>query len=122
MPPGADVPGWPHLPGGPDLTRSSLRTSEQRLIQMAQDVGFGALQDIPVRHGELVVVSILARRRHRLGRADHRCARPLRGDFKLKQQHLELIERIRRIEQGTVTIEIQDGLPVGLVIEEEIDM
>jgi hypothetical protein len=99
-----------------------LRPGEQRLIEMARRVGYGSLSGIRVRSGELAAGSkIRTKRKHRLGKSDAgRCVRAVGDDFKLKQQHLDLIAKIRRIGDGVVTIEIQDGLPINLVVEEEL--
>jgi len=112
----------PRNPPDLDRTKAMLKPGEQRLIEMARRVGYGSLSGIRIRHGELVLGSrVRTKRKHRLGRADAgRCTRAVGEDFKLKQQHLDLIEKLRRIDEGVVTIEIQDGLPIDLVVEEEL--
>lgn len=103
-------------------TKRMLRPTEQRLLEIAHGVGFGTVPNISVRNGELVLgAKVKTKRKHRLGKNDRgRCTQPLSDDFMLKQQHVELIEKIRRIKDGVVSIEIQDGLPVDLVVEEEV--
>lgn len=99
-----------------------LKPSEQRLIEIARDVGYGTVPNIPVRNGELVFgAKLKTKRKHRLGKNDQgRCTQAVSHDFMLKPQHVDLIEKIRRIKDGIVSIEIQDGLPVDLVIEEDV--
>lgn len=99
-----------------------LKRSEQRLLEIAHEVGYGTVPNIPVRDGELVLgAKVKTKRKLRLGKNDRgRSTQRLPDDFVLKQQHVELIERIRRIKDGVVSIEIQDGLPVDLVVEEDV--
>ena len=99
-----------------------LKRSEQRLLEIAHDVGYGTVPNIPVRHGILVHgAKVKTKRKRRLGKNDRgRCTQTLSDNFMLKQQQVELIERIRDIQDGVVTIEIRDGLPVDLVVEEEV--
>lgn len=99
-----------------------LRPSERRLLEIAHEVGWGTVPNIPVRNGELVLgAKVKRKRKRRLGKNDRgRCTQPLTDDSLLKEQHVELIQEIRRIKDGVVSIEIQDGLPVDLVVEEDI--
>lgn len=105
-------------------TKSTLRPGEQRLLEIARKVGYGSLQNLAVRDGELLAGPLVrTKRRLRLGKTESgRCIRCTGEDFHLKTQHVECIERIRRVKNGTVTIEVQDGLPIDLVIEEEMRM
>lgn len=109
-------------PPGRELTRRMLKRSEQRLIEIAREVGYGSLPNIAVRNGELLLgEKVKTKRKLRLGKNDRgRCTQPVSEDFKLKQHHLDLIDKIRRIKDGVVSIEIQDGLPVDLVVEEDM--
>jgi len=98
-----------------------LKPSEQRLLSIAHGVGWGTLPNIPVRNGELVLgEKVKTKRKRRLGKNDRgRCTKPLTDDCLLKQQQVELIQEIRRIKDGVVSIDIQDGLPVDLEVEED---
>jgi len=99
-----------------------LRPTEQRLIDIAREVGFGTVPNIPVQNGELLLgAKVKTKRKHRLGKADNsRSTRPTGDGFKLKQQHLDLITTIRRIKDGIVSIEVHDGLPTHVVVEEDL--
>ena len=118
----SDIRPQARNPPEQNSTKAMLKPGEQRLIEMARRVGYGSLSGIRIRHGELVLGSrVKTKRKHRLGKADAgRCIRTISEDFKLKQQHLDLIVKIRRIDDGIVTLEIQDGLPIDLVVEEEL--
>lgn len=101
-----------------------LRPPEQRLLELARRVSYGTLQDMVVQNGELVPgPPVKIKHKLRLGKINAgRCVRFISEDFKLKKQHIECIERIRGIKNGTVSIEVRDGLPVDIVVEEEITM
>ncbi|HNO80531.1 MAG TPA: hypothetical protein PKN33_20985 [Phycisphaerae bacterium] len=111
-------------PPPPDPTLDTLRPSEQRLIDIVRKIEFGTVPNIPVQDGELLLGDkVKTKRKHRLGNADSsRSKRPIDDRFKLKQQHLDLITTIRRIKDGTVTIGVQDGLPIHVDVEEELSV
>ncbi len=113
----------PRAPPAADLTMSMLKPSERRLIEMVRKVGYGCLTNIRVDDGEpRFAPRLIARRKYRLGRPDTgRCIRPVHDDFKLKDQHRDFIAKLRAIKEGViVSIEIEDGLPVHLVVQEEL--
>jgi len=108
-----------------EVTKCMLRPGEQRLIEIGRKVGYGWIRNIPVRNGELILEpKPKVRRKHRLGKPDQgRFRRPVRDDFKLKDKHRDLITKLRAIRNGViVSIEIQDGLPVDLIVEEDADV
>lgn len=104
----------------PDIRVGMLRHSEQRLLELVRRVGYGRLGNILVRRGEPILArGLTTRRRICLGRGDaFAVPRAPPVDFKLRQQHVDLITQIRLVQDGIVRIEIQDGLPVGLIVEE----
>lgn len=110
---------------GTDASVRNLRPDEQKLIELSRWVGYGWLTNIAVRDGQLMLASPpRARRKFRLGKPDAgRHTRPVPEDFKLKAHHLDLIERLRHVHNGMiVSIEVQDGLPVDLTLEEDVDV
>ncbi len=118
--PGLTVHAGSRSPPAPDVCAHMLRSSEQRLLEMVRRVGFGSIGRIRVRQGELILgTGIRTRRRQRLGGTDRLGAPPRpTDDFKLKRHHRELIEAIRGIERGAITITIQNGLPLEITVEE----
>jgi hypothetical protein len=103
-------------------TFQTIAPAEQTLLKLIRRVGYGTLTDVPVQDGVPVLNGIRARLRRRLGKPDH-VPGPTDGkqDFVLKQLHLELLAQIRAVKQGRIVkLEIQDGLPVHLEIEEEL--
>ncbi len=117
-------PSRSRSPPGPNITTQMLKDSERRLLEMVRRVGYGSLGNISVRHGEVILgFKVHTRRRHRLAKPDSgRCSRLMAGPFKLKRQHLEMIHRIRSVTDGVVTIEVQDGLPTDVIVEEDVDV
>jgi hypothetical protein len=110
-------------PREPQMTYGGLHASEQRLIRLVHQVGYGALTNIPIQHGKPVLAARhKAIRQHRLGQPDAPGADPvLHDDFLLKKQHRDLIARLRAVRDGRiVTLEIQNGLPLQLKLEEDI--
>ncbi len=98
-----------------------LTPNESRLIDLAHDIGFGSIQ-IRVRNGELLFAEKpKVSRTYRLDKADKENPNALSAVFILKRQQQRLIERIRRIEAGVVTIHIGDGLPATVKVDEIID-
>lgn len=104
-----------------EITRGMLRAGEQRLLELSRQVGYGSLSNIRVNDGELDFTTTRTRRKFRLGKPETgRHSQPVADDFKLKLQHCDLIEKLRRIRNGLiVSIDVQDGLPVDLVVEED---
>jgi len=115
----------PPVAPGTDASVRNLRPDEQKLIALSRRVGYGWLTNIAVRDGQLVFApQPRARRKFRLGKPEAgRHAQPMAEDFKLKAHHLDLIERLRRVQNGMiVSIEVQDGLPVDLTLEEDVNV
>jgi hypothetical protein len=113
----------PVRPEGAETRKRMLKPAEQQLIDLLREVGYGTLSNIVIRSGELQLTPRpKARRNFRLGRPElggH--MRPIGEDFQLKAQHVDLIERLRRIRDGVVvSIDVQDGLPMNLVVEEDL--
>ncbi len=119
----AERPAAEHVASGTDASLRTLRPIEQKLIALSRKIGYGCLRNLAVHDGQLVLLpQTRARRKYRLGKPEQgRHTQPLPADFKLKAHHLDLIARLRRIRSGRiVSIEVQDGLPVDLTIEEDV--
>lgn len=115
----------PPVAPGTDASVRNLRPDEQKLIELSRRVGYGWLTNIAVRDGQLVFTAQpRARRKFRLGKPEAgRHTRPMSDDFKLKAHHLDLIARLRHVQNGMiVSIEVQDGLPVDLTLEEDVSV
>ncbi|MDX2198003.1 MAG: hypothetical protein SF069_03420 [Phycisphaerae bacterium] len=113
----------PPRPEGMEARKRMLKPAEQQLIDLLREVGYGTLSNVVIRSGEVQLTPRpRARRNFRLGRPElGRHARPMGEDFQLKAQQLELIERLRLIRNDVlVSIDVQDGLPLNLVVDEEV--
>lgn len=113
----------PARPDGAETHKRMLKPAEQQLIDLLREVGYGTLSNIVIRSGEVQLTPRpKARRNFRLGRPElGRHMRPIGEDFQLKAQHVDLIERLRRVHNGVVvSIDVQDGLPMNLVVEEDV--
>jgi len=103
------------------MRKDMLTSNESRLIDLANDIGFGSIQ-IRVRNGKLLFAEKLkVSRTYRLDKDDEKNPKGQSANFILKRQQQKLIERIRRIEAGVVTIHIGDGLPATVRVDEIID-
>jgi hypothetical protein len=106
--------------GSPTCT-SDLSPSERSFVAALQELGFGHLESIKVRRGELIldpwptVVQVL-----KLGAAQAEPSnRP--ADFDLKKPLVEFLEYIRGVEDGEVRrLEVRHGLPFSMEIEQRI--
>lgn len=104
------------------VTLRSLRPAEQQLLELVRQLGYGTLADIRIAGGELVLhAGFKIRRRHRLGQRDSPTGPPdEQHNYVLKELHLDLVTQIRALAQGRIVrLEVQDGLPVHLEIEQE---
>jgi hypothetical protein len=105
------------------LTKSSLSTPQQRLLETLQRTNYGRIEGLRVREGEPVLSPpprIL--KDVKLGSVDTGARPELdSGDFVLKREHLELFDQLRRFGSGVVEcIEVKGGLPFRLMIEQHI--
>ena len=103
------------------LTKSSLSSPQQRLLETLQRTNYGRVEALRVSEGEPVftppprIVKDV-----KLGSADTGARPELEsGDFALKREHIELFDQLRRFGSGTVEcIEVKGGLPFRLMIEQ----
>ena len=104
------------------LTKSSLSTPQQRLLETLQKTNYGRIEGLCVSEGEPVfsppprVVKDV-----KLG-ADSGARHELESsDFVLKREHVELFEQLRRFGNGTIEcLVIKGGLPFLLTLEQHI--
>lgn len=96
--------------------KSNLSPARQKLIELMQETNFGRIENLLVQQGE-PVLSPLPRVTRDVVFGKENSAHPARGkgDFALKEQHLQLFrffdeERSLRID----SLVIQHGLPVRM--------
>jgi hypothetical protein len=110
------------LEGEGVVTKDSLSTPQQRLLETFQRTNYGRIEGLAVRGGQpqfdpppRIVKDV------KLGAPDNGTRPELQsGNFGLKREHLELFELLKRVGDGTIEcIEIKGGLPFRLMVEQQ---
>jgi hypothetical protein len=105
------------------LTKSSLSTPQQRLLETLQKTNYGRIEGLRIREGE-PIFDLLPRivKDVKLGASDSGTRPELEsGDFALKREHIDLFEQLRRFGNGTIEcLVIKGGLPFLLTLEQHI--
>jgi hypothetical protein len=107
-------------PSSRPFRKSNLSPARQWLVEAMQRIGYGRLKHLVIVGGDPLVNP-----RPRLYR-DQRLTGPNAGrreshlaDFILKESVVRLFEEFDRIGNGTVArLEVRDGLPYGMTLEE----
>ncbi len=109
-------------PPAPDAV-GTLSRDERRLVELARRIGYGTILKLRVQGGKPVLGGKLrVRRKYRLGRDDGWRPSAAGRALNLHCQQRELIEKLRATDDGLVTIEVQDGLPVFVTVEHDMDV
>ena len=104
------------------LTKSSLSTSQKRLLEAMQKMNFGRIENLSIRGGEPVLnPAPRVVKDVKLG-ADNGARPELESDdFALKREHIELFENLKQLGNGTIEcIEIKAGLPFRITVEQQM--
>ncbi len=97
---------------------SDLPLSMQRLLALVQSVGFGQIRDVRLVDGE-VCLDPPPRVVREIKFPEQPRKSITSSDYVLKRQSAELAKRLIDLRDGVVTaIEVKDGLPFRLVLEE----
>jgi hypothetical protein len=105
--------------GGPHSTQD-LRNSERQFLAGLQRLGYGRLQGLSIRDGELVLDPWPTTIRDVKFGARPNQPEPKGDDFLLKQQLVEFFEYVRSVESGVIRVlEVKNGLPFSMSIEKE---
>jgi hypothetical protein len=99
------------------LTKSSLSTAEKRLIEVMQKLNYGRIEGLAIRDGRPVFTpGSRIVKDVKLGAADNGVRAEINSaDFSLKREHIELLENLRAMGDGTVeSIGVKAGLPFRL--------
>lgn len=100
-------------------TRNAACTSAPRhqLVELISSIGFGRIENLPVRDGEPVLIPPPRVVRERLLGARERAPDCRRDTHELKGQVRELFAELEQLGDGIVTcLEIRHGLPFKLTI------
>ena len=110
--------------GGNDPPRKgSLPPPRQRLVELMQEIHFGRIERLLIRdHQPQWRPAPRILRDVALGKESRPRRRGERGDFQLKGTVRDPFRHLDRLSDGTmITLIIQDGLPIRLIIEEPIE-
>ena len=100
------------------IRKSQVSTPQQWLVELMQQVGYGTIKNLVVANREpLSNPAPRKRRRYKLTGPGRRRLEVPTGDFILKEPVLNLFELMDEIVNGTVMIEVADGLPADVTIE-----
>jgi hypothetical protein len=99
-----------------NIAKGSLPPARQRLVELMQQLSFGQILGLHIRHGQPVFEP-----RPRIVRDIKLASEPAlraaagRDDFLLKQQVVELFAFCDRLHDGTIDVlEVKHGLPFRL--------
>ena len=109
-----------HRPKRTPLRKSDLSPERRWLIEKMQQLGFGRITHLVIANGEPLCnpPPRLYRHRRLTGSNEYRSEIEL-DDFILKQQVVNLLAELDRSGSGVIAIlEVRDGLPYGLALEE----
>lgn len=102
------------------VTKASLSPPERRLVEVMQRMNYGRIEGLVVREGQPVVdppPRIVCE--IKFGAKGSPEPRQRGGEFTLKAQVQQLFAYFARMGNGTVEkIEVQDGLPFRMNVEE----
>lgn len=103
------------------LTLASLPPARERLVRLMQELNFGFVEGLVVRHGE-PVFDPPPRVVHEIKFGGENGPRPeaAKEDFALKAQVRELVAQLEALGDAVVRrIEVKHGLPFKMTIEED---
>jgi hypothetical protein len=100
-------------------TKSSLSTPWIQLIEIMQQLGFGRIEQLPVRDGEPVLdppPKVI--RETKFGAVNGPRPEASLEDFALKAQVRELFDHLRSLRNATIRrLEVKHGLPFRMEVE-----
>jgi hypothetical protein len=102
------------------IAKSAVSPARQQLILLLQNANFGTIQLRLGNSEPLFAPPPTVTRTIRLGKAENGPRPEARQlDFALKARLVELFEHFDRIQNGTVTIRVQHGLPTQVTVERQ---
>ena len=102
------------------VSKSSLNSVQQALVEQMQRINFGRIEHLPVRGGQPVWADqSRVIRKVKLGGENTPRAESSVADFELKRQVIDLFVQLERIGDGLIrSLEIKHGLPFAMDVEE----
>jgi hypothetical protein len=102
------------------IAKSAVSPARQQLIVLLQNANFGSVQVRLSNSEPLFAPPPTVTRTIKLGKAENGTRPEARQlDFALKARLVELFEHFDRIQNGTVTIRVQHGLPTQVTVERQ---
>jgi hypothetical protein len=104
-------------------TKSSVSAPKQRLVELAQRVNFGTIENLIVRNGEPVFdPAPRVIRSIRIGGENGPRPELALADFTLREPVVELFDHLSRIGNGTVeSIQVRHGMPCQIIVEQPLE-
>ena len=100
------------------MTKSSLSAGQRRTVEIIEELGFGQIERLSIRDGEpsyepaLRIVQEI-----KLGSEQEWPIDRSGADLTLKKEFKSLFERLSRLRNGIVNIEVRHSVPFRLVLE-----
>lgn len=102
------------------IKKQLLAPEEQRLLETMQAVNFGRIVDIEIKGGLPVIdTNWKTIRTIRIGKENGPRPELAKQNFVLKAKQVEIFEHIRSLEDATITVYVQYGLPEWVYVSEE---
>lgn len=100
------------------MKKSELSRPRQRLVELMQDLHFGRICDLVIRHGEPVFdPAPRTEEQVRFGGANGPRRERRLQDFVLKADVVALFQEIDRLQNGRILkLEVKYGLPLGMTV------
>lgn len=102
----------------PPIAIEDLLPSEVAFVVAMQDLGFGIIEHLDIRGGELILDPPPATVRHVKFGTPATTGKTTSGALELRQQIAEFFTYVREVETGEIrTLEIRHGLPFSMEVE-----
>ena len=100
------------------VMKSSISEVQKHLITLMQKLHFGRIENLRIVGGDPIFdppPRII--RKLKIGGENGSRPEARQPDFRLKQQHIEMLEAIAALGEGLVSIEVKHGLAFSMEIE-----
>jgi hypothetical protein len=100
------------------MRKSDLSSSRQRILETWQELGFGRIEQLPVRdHEPILSPSPRTVRDIVFGKENGPRSERVTEDFELKSQAVEFFEHLDRMDDGTIDVlVVKHGLPFQMQV------
>ena len=112
----------PNQPPRLVVRKSDLTAARKWLVENMQKIGYGRFKQLVIVNGQPLTnpPPRMYRDQRLTGHNNHRREAQI-PDFILKEQVVKLFEEFDRIDNGVISrLEVRDGLPYGMTLEEPV--